>query len=75
MIHVDGFNVDVVDPTGAGDCFSATFVSLLLAGYCIETALKFANVSGALAVTKRGPMEGTSSLVEIQQFLSQHTMV
>ena len=75
MIHVDGFNVNSVDPTGAGDCFGATFVSLLLAGYPVETALQFANVSGALAVSKQGPMEGTSSLVEIKQFLSQHTTV
>ena len=75
MIHVDGFNVNPVDPTGAGDCFGATFVSLLLAGYPVETALQFANVSGALAVSKQGPMEGTSSLVEIKQFLSQHTTV
>ncbi|MDI5036136.1 efflux RND transporter permease subunit, partial [Salmonella enterica subsp. enterica serovar Montevideo] len=26
--HVAGYPVKVVDPTGAGDCFGATFVSL-----------------------------------------------
>ncbi len=72
--HVDGFSVDSVDPTGAGGCFGATFVSLLLAGYDVETALKFANVSGALAVSKLGPMEGTSSLEEIQTFLTKHAI-
>ncbi len=30
--HVAGFSVPVVDPTGAGDCFGATFVSLFLNG-------------------------------------------
>ena len=63
-----------MDPTGAGGCFGATFVSLLLAGYDVETALKFANVSGALAVSKLGPMEGTSSFEEIQTFLTKHAI-
>lgn len=60
----------MVDPTGAGDCFGATFVSLLLSGYTFETTLQYANASGALAVIKKGPMEGTSTLAELQQFIS-----
>lgn len=70
--HVAGYSVKVIDPTGAGDCFGATFVSLFLAGYDIETALTYANASGALAISQRGPMEGTSTLAEIERFISQH---
>lgn len=57
--------VEVVDPTGAGDCFCATFVTLMAAGQPLPLALARANASGALAVTKLGPMEGNSSLAEI----------
>ncbi|OCG23921.1 sugar kinase [Gilliamella sp. wkB108] len=73
-IHVDGYLTNFVDPTGAGDCFAATFVSLMLAGFSVEKALQYANVSGALAVSKKGPMEGTSTLIELEKFLSHNSM-
>jgi sugar/nucleoside kinase (ribokinase family) len=57
--------VDEVDPTGAGDCFGATFVCCWLRNMPPSQALAYANASGALAVRKRGPMEGTSTLAEI----------
>lgn len=69
--HVPGYPVTVVDPTGAGDCFGATFVSLFLAGYAVEDALARANASGSLAISQRGPMEGTSTLAEIEAFMSR----
>lgn len=57
--------VTVVDPTGAGDCFCATFVTLSAAGQPLALALGRANAAGALAVGKLGPMEGNSSLAQI----------
>lgn len=57
--------VTVVDPTGAGDCFCATLVTLLAAGQALPDALARANAAGALAVQRLGPMEGNSSLAEI----------
>ncbi|MES2433544.1 MAG: sugar kinase [Pseudomonadota bacterium] len=57
--------VEVVDPTGAGDCFCATLVTLLAAGQALPQALARANAAGALAVQKLGPMEGNSFLAEI----------
>jgi len=69
-LHVKSDNVEIVDPTGAGDCFGATFVSLFLAGYPVEQALRYANASGALAVSRLGPMEGISSLEDIARFLA-----
>ncbi|EOF4707280.1 MAG: sugar kinase [Klebsiella huaxiensis] len=68
-LHLPGYSVNNVDPTGAGDCFGATFVTLFLAGVPPETALNYANASGALAVMQQGPMEGISSLGEIEDFL------
>jgi len=72
--HVDSYTSEVIDPTGAGDCFGATFVSLMLAGYDIEIALRYANASGALAVRQKGPMEGTSTLLQLQQFIASSTL-
>jgi len=67
--HVEGYPVDVVDPTGAGDCFGATFVSLYLAGYAVPDALAHANAAGSLAISTRGPMEGTSTLTQIKALM------
>ncbi|WP_442579769.1 sugar kinase [Mesorhizobium sp. ASY16-5R] len=66
----DAHQVDVVDPTGAGDCFCATFVALIVYGqFSFREALERANAAGALAVGRIGPMEGNSTLAEIETFL------
>ena len=70
--HAPAFEVDEVDPTGAGDCFGATFTSLWLRGVASQEALIFACASGALAVTRRGPMEGTSDLPTLERFVATH---
>ena len=64
-----GHRVEEVDPTGAGDCFGGTFVALLSQGASLEEAGRQANAAGALAVTKRGPMEGNSTPSEVAAFL------
>ena len=62
--------VEVRDPTGAGDCFCATFVALIARGpRDFRQALERANAAGALAVTRIGPMEGASTLATIEAFL------
>lgn len=67
------FPVEEVDATGAGDTFSATFVTFWLRGLPPREALTLANAAGALAVRRRGPMEGTSTQAEIESFLSRQT--
>ena len=71
-IKLTAHAVSVVDPTGAGDCFGATFVTLM-AGDPMDmaTALAHANAAGALAVTQLGPMEGNSDLARIQVLLAR----
>jgi sugar/nucleoside kinase (ribokinase family) len=65
-------NVDVIDPTGAGDCFCATFVTLISSGhFSFQKTLQYANAAGAMAVTKVGPMEGNSTLKQIEAFLAE----
>jgi sugar/nucleoside kinase (ribokinase family) len=66
-----GHLVEEVDPTGAGDCFCGTFISLLSQGASLEAAGAQANAAGAIAVTRRGPMEGNSSPADIADFLEK----
>jgi len=58
-----------VDPTGAGDCFAGTFISCLNRGYGFRQSVMYANTAGALAVTKKGPMEGNSTLDQAKEFV------
>ncbi|OFX14324.1 MAG: hypothetical protein A2V59_12235 [Armatimonadetes bacterium RBG_19FT_COMBO_69_19] len=71
MVHVPGELVDEVDPTGAGDCFAAAMLVALLEGADTEQALTMANAAGALAVTRRGPMEGTPTRQTLREFLAR----
>ena len=66
--RVPVYPADEVDPTGAGDSFDGTFLALLCKGENLRTATDFGNAAGALAVAKRGPMEGNSALSEIDTF-------
>ncbi|MES2142958.1 MAG: sugar kinase [Pseudomonadota bacterium] len=65
IVALPAHPVTVLDPTGAGDCFCGTFVTLMTAGSALPDALARANAAGALAVTRLGPMEGNSTLAEI----------
>jgi tagatose kinase len=64
------FPVEEVDPTGAGDCFGAAFVSMWLRGAEPEQAMRIATAAGALAVTRKGPMEGIHAMAEIEAFIA-----
>jgi tagatose kinase len=68
-----GFKVAEIDPTGAGDCFGATFVSCWLRNMPAAQCLAYAAASGALAVMRQGPMEGAASQAELDAFLASHS--
>ncbi|MBS1168621.1 MAG: Fructokinase [Proteobacteria bacterium] len=70
-LSLPGFRVTEVDPTGAGDCFGAAFVTFWLAGTDAETALRYANAAGAKAVTRSGPMEGASTRAELDALIAE----
>jgi sugar/nucleoside kinase (ribokinase family) len=59
------FAVTEVDPTGAGDCFAGAFTALWCAGAAPADALRMAAAAGALAVTRRGPMEGAGWAADV----------
>ena len=64
------FDVSETDPTGAGDCFGAAFVTCCRLGMPIERALDYANAAGARTVTRRGPMEGAGTRAELDEFMN-----
>lgn len=70
--HIPGFNVQEIDPTGAGDCFDAGFLACWLQGDTLSDAAQFANACGALAVTAQGPMAGAQKLDVVETFLSNN---
>lgn len=55
--------VDMADPIGAGDTFDAGFVHQYIRGAKIEDCLRFANMVGALSVTRAG---GTEAFRDVQ---------
>jgi sugar/nucleoside kinase (ribokinase family) len=71
---IPALQVEEIDPTGAGDCFGATFVAFWLRGMPPRQALALANAAGALAVRRKGPMEGVSTLDQIEAFLHAHSV-
>lgn len=71
-VTAPAFKVEEVDPTGAGDSFGASFVTSWLRGLPPREALIIANATGARAVGVKGPMEGTSTMAEIESFLEMH---
>jgi len=47
LIHVEAHSVEVVDTTGAGDCFAAGFLTGLLRGKSLETCGRLASLLAA----------------------------
>ncbi|MEN3186154.1 MAG: sugar kinase [Atribacterota bacterium] len=69
--EVPAFMVEEIDPTGAGDCYCAGFLAGLAQGLPLPEVGKLANAVGALAVTKKGPMEGAPTLTEVKEFMAR----
>jgi sugar/nucleoside kinase (ribokinase family) len=64
--------VDMADPIGAGDTFDAGFVHQYIRGAKIEDCLKFANMVGALSVTRAGGTEAFRDAQHREGFLRKN---
>ena len=71
-IRTPGFDVDVVDTTGAGDVFRGGFISGWLLGEndsSLENVLKYANAVAALKCEKLSGREGIPVRRNVEEFL------
>lgn len=64
--------VDMADPVGAGDSFDAGFIHQYIRGVKLEDCLKFANVIGALSVTRAGGTEAFRDVLHREAFLRKY---
>ena len=73
-LDIPGYSVEEIDPTGAGDCFSAAFIAGLKAGWPLAHVGRFANAAGAHAVTRLGPMEGAPTMEQVAGLLGKESL-
>lgn len=67
----DGFDIDVVDTTGAGDGFVAGVIAALRAGYELPETLAFANAVAATATTEAGAMAALPTRTAVERLLEE----
>jgi ribokinase len=65
---VPAYSVKVVDTTGAGDAFSAGFITAQLEGKNLKESVKFANATANLKITKLGA-RALPTRKAVEQFL------
>ena len=69
---VPAFKVDeVVDTTGAGDCWSAGFLIGLQSGLPIDQAARLGNAVAAHGIQAPGAATGVKSLATVREFMQQ----
>jgi len=66
--HVSGVQMSAVDTTGAGDAFNAGLAVAMACGDSLEAAVRFAVVTGGLAVTKEGVIPSLPRRQDVVQF-------
>ena len=71
--HFPACKVDPIDPTAAGDAFTAALTVELAAGHDIEHAIRFANCAGALATTKLGAQPSLPTRLAVEALAAQWT--
>lgn len=74
IISVAGTNVDVVDPTGAGDTFASMLVYGVQEGWSLDKIAIYCNCAGSLAVTKRGSIgRALPTMEEVEKMVQSGT--
>ena len=71
-LTVAGYRVEAVDTTGAGDAFNGGLAVGLAEGKTVEEALKFANATAALCVTRYGTAPSMPQRREVEDFIKQN---
>jgi ribokinase len=70
--HMDIFRVPVIEMTGAGDAYSAGFVSALALGLNVKEAMRWGAMNGASVIQKIGARQGLLTRKAIETLLEQN---
>jgi sugar/nucleoside kinase (ribokinase family) len=70
-LRVPGFEVPVVDTTGAGDCFAGGFLAALHRGRTLDEAGRFGNAVAAFTIQHLGATAGLRSYEETEAWSRQ----
>jgi len=80
-VHAEGFDVPIVNTTGAGDTFIGTFLAHCTQGLdfledkaLCANVLRFCNAAAAIVVGRPGALEIMPTRAEVQEFLKAHTV-
>jgi ribokinase len=68
--RIPSFPANVVDTTGAGDAFNAGLAVGLAEGKSLEDAIRFANATAALCVTRPGTAQSMPQRAEVERLLA-----
>ncbi len=68
MVYIPAISIRAVDTTGAGDAFNAGLAVALACGTGLEAAVRFAVITGGLAVTKQGVVPALPHLDDVLEF-------
>lgn len=66
--QIEGIKVKSIDSTGAGDIFHGAFTYFIANNYDFITALKYANITAGLSVTKIGTRNSIFELSEVLNY-------
>lgn len=69
------YRVDVVDTTGAGDCFHGAFCVGVVREWPLQRILRFASAAAALKCRKLGGRAGLPRLAEVEAFLEERNEI
>lgn len=67
--HIEGFNVLVRDTVAAGDAFNGALAVAITEGIELKKAVRLANATGALTVTKEGAIPSVPYRKEVEKLL------
>ena len=67
--HFPAYKVKAVDATAAGDAFTAALATVLGEGMELPEAMRFANASGALAVTVFGAQPSMPTRAQVEELM------
>ena len=73
-IRLGTYPVNVVDPSGCGDCFTAGMIAGIRRDWDFFDSLNFGSATGALGATALGCTTGIPAFHEIQEFILVNTI-